>query len=436
MLAPAAESTAIPAESLELAPGTPPRSIAKDNIQFPKSAFAGLGGEFVNIYSPRLESPPEFLFASWHACFGAAISPYVRLKSILNLPPRIYVVSLGTSAVPRKSTAVKVALKMWQSPGFFQSTPPENPHFRTENGLGSVEGFVRVFNGWAKKGEETGGDTRPTLIVYDELKSFVQKAAQKGSTLLPFLTSMFEGEDYDNTTARQRISVRGCHIGLVGACTLETFADMWSSEFTSIGFPNRLFLVKGDPQHRISFPEYPPETQIDDLQRRTFALVGKIRERYQNGNGFISMTEKALQRWDEYYRYAMPQSVHSKRLDTYAFKWMMLLALSQEEFEINEGTVDEAIKLIEYQLQVRKCYDPIDADNHHAQMEEKIRRCLRAASPQSVSRRDLVNRTNANRKGVWLFDGALANLMKSDEIKQDGSRKRWSWAGDPEDDSQ
>ena len=63
----------------------------------------------------------------------------------------------------------------------------------------------------------------------------------------------------------------------------------------------------------------------------------------------------------------MPRSIHSKRLDTYAFKWMMLLALSQEEFEINEVTVDRAIKLADYQLQVRKCYDPIDADNQHAQ---------------------------------------------------------------------
>src|SRR5262249_38498020 len=160
-----------------------------------------------------------------------------------------------SSAVPRKSTAIKVAMKFWEPTGMYATDESQpNPYLRTENGIGSVEGFVRVFNGWTKKDQKIGGDTRPSLIVYDELKSFVDKAVQKGSTLLPFLTSMFEGEDYDNTTTRQQVSVRGCHIGLLGACTLETFADMWTSEFTSIGFPNRLFLVKGDPQHRISLP--------------------------------------------------------------------------------------------------------------------------------------------------------------------------------------
>ena len=86
-----------PTESqIPLSSATP---IAPDNIRFPESAFVGLGNDFVDIYRPRLESPPEFLFASWHACFGAAISPYVRLNSVLDLPPRIYVVILHRSPV-------------------------------------------------------------------------------------------------------------------------------------------------------------------------------------------------------------------------------------------------------------------------------------------------------------------------------------------------
>jgi hypothetical protein len=401
--------------------------IAQDNIRFPESAFVGLGNDFVDIYRPRLESPPEFLFASWHACFGAAISPYVRLNSVLDLPPRIYVVNLGTSAVPRKSTSIKVALKSWQSPSFFGGSPSENPHFRVEMGLGSVEGFVRVFNGWSKKDEGQGGDTRPSLVVYDELRSFVEKAKQKGSTLLPFLTSMFEGEDYDNTTVNRPVSVRGCHIGLVGACTLDTFADMWSSEFTSIGFPNRLFLVKGDPQHRISLPEYPPSGQTDGLNENLSRLLSTIKQRHQKGQGRIGLTSAATIRWDDYYKCSMTRSIHSSRLDTYAFKWMMLLALSQDEFEISCATVDRAIDLIDYQLQVRKLYDPIDADNKYAQMEEKIRRYLRANAGRYVKRRELSQKTNSYRDGVYLFEKAIENLVKSQEIRPNGTHKEWQW---------
>src|SRR5262249_25905650 len=109
--------------------------------------------------------------------------------------------------------------------------------------------------------------------------------------------------------------------------------------------------------------------------------------RHGKGEGFIPFTPEAKSRWEDYYLSAMPQSVHAKRLDTYAFKWMLLLALSQEQFEITTPVVDEAIKLIDYQLAVRKLYDPIDADNAHAKMEEKIRRYLRAAAPRFVSNR-------------------------------------------------
>ena len=374
---------------------------APEPIQFPKSAFVGLGGDFVNLYGPRLESPPEFLFASWHACFGAAISPFVRLDSVLNLPPRIYVVNLGSSAVPRKSTSIKVAIKSWQPrpiAGISINAP-----FRVEMGLGSVEGFVRVFNGWSrKKVEEQAGDSRPTLIVYDELRSFVQKAKQDTSTLLPFLTQMFEGEDYDNTTVNRPASLRGCHLSLVGACTLETFADMWTSEFMSIGFTNRLFLVKGDPQRRISLPENPPESAVERFQSDVFRLVEQLKKRHSEGDGRIGLSPEAKHLWDDYYRSsAMLNSggFYSKRLDTYAFKWMMLLALSQGDFEINRATVDRAIELIEYQHEIRKQYDPIDADNQYAQMEEKVRRYARAHAGSPVKRRELFQACNARRVG-------------------------------------
>ena len=412
------------------------RSEAEDSLQFPKSAIVGLGGEFVNLYSPRLESPLEFLYASWHAYFGAVISPFVRLKSILNLSPRLYVVNIGSSAIPRKSTAVKVARGAWQPPRAIdlysvEFAPPPSPYLREENGIGSGEGFVRVFNGFTKKDKEDGGDTRPSLIVYDELKSFVDKATQRGSTLLPFLTSMFEGEDYDNTTTGQQVSVRGCHIGLLGACTLETFADMWTSEFTSIGFSNRLFLVKGSPRNRISLPEYPPAERVEDFRRRSFALVDQIRDRHWKGNGQIPLTPDAQSHWDDYYQSAsLFRSIHARRLDTYAFKWMMLLSLSMGEFEIGRSTVERAIALIEYQLHVRKLYDPIDADNKFAQMEEKIRRINRDASPYFVTYRVLAQKTNANRVGIFLFDSAVKNLMQSQEIQQDtGGRKAWRWKG-------
>jgi hypothetical protein len=123
----------------------------------------------------------------------------------------------------------------------------------------------------------------------------------------------------------------------------------------------------------------------------------------------------------------MPVGVHAARLDTYALKWMMLLALSQEEFEIDRTTVDRAIDLIEYQLQVRRRYDPIDAENKFAQMEEKIRRYVHGRVGKNVKRRDLFQATNASRTGNYIFEKAIENLVKSGDIQSVG-KKEWRWS--------
>jgi hypothetical protein len=237
---------------------------------------------------------------------------------------------------------------------------------------------------------------------------------------------MFENEDYDNTIATRKLSVRGCHISLLAACTLDTFGEMWGSEFTSIGFINRIFLVHGSPRNRISLPKPPPANQISDLRQRTFALVEQVKSKRTNSCLNIGLSPDATSQWDDYYCGAMPRGIHAGRLDTYAFKWMMLLSLSQEEFEISRRTVERTIELIEYQSRIRELYSPIDANNDYARMEEKIRRIVRNATPSRVTRRNLQQLTNANRDGIHFFESAITNLLRSNEIKLDGP-KGWKW---------
>ena len=386
---------------------------------FPASVLTGLGGEFVNLYAPCLESPPEFLFAAWHTCFGIALSRYVRLDLAFDARPRAFTVLLGESAIPRKSTAVKVAVNFWERPGV------KNPYFRVEYGIGSAEGFARVFNGWTQRQQP---DTRPTLFVLDELQLLVEKAKQRGSIVLQMLATLFESETYDGTTVKRQVSLRNCHVGLLAASTIDTYARMWTPEFTAIGFPNRLFIVKGDAGKLVALPKAPSAAQLDSLRDRTYEQLDRIRQWSEQTGGRIGLTADAERRWAEYYP-TIDRSVHAKRLDAYAFRWMMLLALSREEFEVGTQTVDQAIELMEYELRVRKLYDPIDADNNVARMEEKIRRILNSNPAQWYTWRYLQQHTHSNRVGNWCLTTALENLRQSGEIeiKRDGTRKAWKW---------
>jgi hypothetical protein len=106
---------------------------------------------------------------------------------------------------------------------------------------------------------------------------------------------------------------------------------------------------------------------------------------------------------------------------------MMLLALSQEEFQVSERTVELAIDLVEYELHIRKHYDPIDADNNVARMEINVRRILSANPGQWYKWRYLQQRTHSTRVGNWFLKTALDNLCQSGEVERNGAKRAWRW---------
>jgi hypothetical protein len=58
-----------------------------------------------------------------------------------------------------------------------------------------------------------------------------------------------------------------------------------------------------------------------------------------------------------------------------------------------------------------------------AKMEEKVRRSLKSGS---MTERQLQQRTNAHRSGLWIFNTAIKNLERNGEIMQKKSKgKIW-----------
>jgi hypothetical protein len=383
-------------------------------VEFPNSAYVGIAGEFAQLYSQHVESPAEFLYMAFLTYLGAVVADKVTIASELRPSPRLYTVLLGESATARKSAALDFVDR------FFREVLAVNVHY----GLGSAEGLAQEL-------ESDDGSPRSLLLHCDELKLLVDKASQDGSVALPMLTTLFERTVFDNTTKGKKIRVRNGYLSLVAACTTETYQRMWHPSFRDIGFINRLFLVHGDAQRRFFSPKPVPESQRHKLQDELLELVGAITATVEARKRPIELAfdpeaESILQDW----YLALPDSVHTRRLETYGLRLCILLELAQGETRrITKETALAVRDLLAYELAVRRLYDPIDADNAIARLEESIRRVLSTYGP--LTERDLKRRVAYQRAGVWVFNQALDNLLRSKEVRFLSDKRRMALAETP-----
>jgi hypothetical protein len=364
--------------------------------QFP-DIMSGVAGEFAALYSSHLEVPSHFLYMGFLACLGIVVADRLTLASEVRPQPRLYVVLLGESADDRKSTAL---LKVTE---FFRDAVDG---FHVCWGVGSAEGL-----------QERLEESNQLLLCFDELKQFISKCKIKTSVLLPCVNTLFESNRYENRTKQSDVRIENAYLTLLAASTIQTYENTWTSQFTDIGFNNRLFLVPGTGERRFPIPAMIPEANKQQLQRGLAEILGHVGPRLE-----LHRTPAATDLYARWYK-ARPKSIHAKRLDTYAMRFMTLLAVNELKQEVDEQVVRQVISLCDWQYQVRELHDPIDADNSVAKMEESIRRNLRTKGP--LKDWELKRGVNAHKAGLWAYDKAKKNLEKAEELGRNKKDKRY-----------
>ncbi len=273
-------------------------------------------------------------------------------------------------------------------------------------GVNSAEGLQKMF-----KVNST------VLMAIDELKQLLSKCKIEGSTLLPMITTLFESNIYEAHTKNSDIYIDNAYLSLLSASTIETYETVWHSSFTAIGFNNRLWIVPGAAKKQFSFPGKIPEEKMDIIRQKTVKILRMVGEGLE-----LDMTPEAKEFFHTWYM-DLEQSVHTKRLDGYALRFMGLLAVNELKKEIDIEIAEKALALCDWQLKVRQLYDPIDADNAIAEMEERIRRYLRQ---EPLTDREVKRKLHRiiERSGVWCFTTAIKNLKVAKEIYFKGDGKK------------
>jgi len=389
--------------------GTPDTENARDcgqsetvgPLAFPDHIMTGAAGYFADVLSESMEPPRHFFFMAYLTCLGAVLAGRVTLKTELNPQPRLYVVILGESADDRKSTAINKTVDFFiKALSFFQSC----------FGVGSAEGLQKRFQ------KESTGAMSSLLLVFDELKAFVGKSKVDGSVLLPCVCTLFEANRYESHTKNNEIILNNAGLSILAASTIETYERCWDSAFQDIGMTNRLFIVPGHGRRKHAIPCRVPYQEWDYMKtelNRVIGLTGICPE--------LDVTPSAQELFKSWYL-NLEQSVHAKRLDTYAMRFMILLAVNAGKNKVDDSIVKDVIDLMNWQLEARRLHDPIGADSKIAHIEEKIRRKLKAA-PLTDS--GLKRAVHYERSGLFVYTTAIKNLSNAKEIRLNKNTNQW-----------
>jgi len=370
------------------------------DLTFPSEVMTGVAGDFAKLYSGHMEPCPQFFYISFLTCLGNMLTGRLTIDSSLNPQPRMYTLLLGESADDRKSTALKEVVK------FFQETIDD---FKTCWGVGSAEGLQSIFE-----------QNERLILLLDEFKHFVSKARIDGSVLLPATTTLFDANTFETHTKTKNISLQNAHLSILAASTIDTYQQTWTSAFTDIGFGNRLWIVPGSATRRFSIPQTIPEKDIVQLKNRLGDILA-----IANDQNRLPIEDDAYKVFHEWYM-NRDNSIHQKRLDTYGHRLMLLLAINEEKASIDLEIIKKVILLLNWQLAVRRVYDPIDAENSVAKMEERIRRSLLQGAKKPNKLKQAVH---ASRTGLWIYNTALDNLKREREVYWDNNCKVLSLSG-------
>lgn len=382
---------------------------------FPANAFQGFIRRVGELYSSALESPYPFWIFNTAVCLGNVMSSRIRLRTSLFPYPTMYVVCLGPSGETRKSESGKQVTRLFAGWDRFRQECEKRNHeievgaaaatdFRSNValriifGIGSAEGLM-----------ETLKAVPNCVIFFDELRAFVQKCQVQGSNLLQIVNTLFENTFYENVVKKSIQSVTNVRLSIIGCSTIETWNSMFTSSFINIGFINRLWLVPGEGKKKDFLPPEIPQHKILTL----YAKLTEIFEFFPNPS-VIEVDPDALQLLQEWYEFC-ESSDYTKRLETYGLRILMLMALSEKKFTIDESMAKRCIQLLEWQKEVREAYHPMEYTSITAQIENLIRKAVMLHS--GIPKGQLLSRIGSKRFETWKVEKAIETLVKSREIK-------------------
>lgn len=322
------------------------KTLERPKKYFPIDTVGGLAYEFSRMLSDYMEAPPGSIAMSFMTLLGHIVSPYVRLRTSLDIQPRLYTVILGHSGTDHKSEAIKQAIKL------FEEVYPMQ--YRGKGDAPTVDLYImRGMNSGEALIKELA-DNPNLLLFYDEFNGFIAKIKGEKSTLGANVSLLYSDDRCVYRVKDTKIELENAHLSFITACTEDLWAKSWFGQTIDMGLLNRFFLVCDHSDKMFSLPPEIPLYILDTLKEKLL----KIMKEYATKPSYtFELTKDARELWDAWYKQWLKKMKGDdnslRRLDNLGHRLMLLWAVNEGVHEISEDMINRILRLLKWEFQLR-----------------------------------------------------------------------------------
>lgn len=296
------------------------------------SAVSGaLGRRCWLPFGPSVIYPNQFILLVGH--------PGTRKSSAMNVARKMMKNATNIKFAPQDTAGQRQGIVKFMSTREEDEMHLEGAPLENDSLLGlDVEKVMDIDDGKSPDQIPAHADKHHLFVAANEFSRFI---GQNNFQMLDFLTTMWDGDDYEYLTQKDTIRLKDPLLNLVGCTTPTSIAASLPPASAGQGFLSRIILVHGAEKYKlVPRPSTPDSSRVSAVQSALF----KINHEF---NGAFSETKAAYDLSCELYAY-VPDIVDSRfasyiqRRYTHLLKLGMVLAAARGSMTIEASDYAEA----------------------------------------------------------------------------------------------
>lgn len=349
----------------------------------------------------------EFMFMPAMTLLLNYIGTRVRIE-MNDVKPSIFLVLIGRRGEVIKSSSVQDAITYFKFCGL-----ADYGSIRLKN----AEGKVLVWTVGSPEGlgiEMSRLNCKNGVLFYDELSMLTNKAGIESSTLTANLLTMYESGNFQNVIKAKKdcfdIEPGSYCASLIACSTDKNFRKHWSrlADSKSSGLEDRFFFLY-QPEHlKERSPYIHVPTQEGSIETRK--LIDKA-------------VAQKIYKVTDYSPFAAASKM-GNRIELRMEKFALGFAVDLGRDEIDEDCIERALRLVEYEQQVKKYLKTFEAFTKEGAIQMEIKNTLHRTVTGEMALRDLTRVLHADRYGTTVWNQSYIGLIRNGWIREEGTGVR------------